>query len=52
MPKFGEITLLQMDGNLSQSEFEQALQLAVESCQTIYGKQREALLNRFVQVEV
>lgn len=51
MPKFGEITLLQMDGNLSQSEFEQALRLAVESCQTIYEKQREALLSRFVQVE-
>jgi exosome complex component RRP41 len=43
----GEIVLLQMDGNLSASEFEQALDMAVAANRKIYEVQRAALLKRF-----
>ena len=43
----GEVVLLQMDGNLSQGEFDQALELALEGCRKVYEIQRQALLDRY-----
>ncbi len=47
IPRTGEIALLQMDGNLTQEEFEEALNLAVKGCKDVYEKQKEALMKRY-----
>ena len=47
MPRTGEITLLQADGNLTEEEFEEALDLAMEGCMKISELQHEALKNRY-----
>lgn len=47
IPRTGEIALLQMDGNLTQEEFEEALNLAVKGCKEVYEKQKEALMKRY-----
>lgn len=46
MPRTGEITFLQMDGNLTQEEFMEALDLAYAGCEFINNLQREALLKK------
>ena len=43
MPRTGEITLLQADGNLSQEEFEEAINLAIDGCMQVSELQKEAL---------
>ena len=47
MPRTGEITLLQADGNLTEEEFEEALDLAIEGCKKISELQHEALKKRY-----
>ncbi len=47
IPRTGEIALLQMDGNLTQEEFEEALNLAIKGCKDVYEKQKEALMKRY-----
>lgn len=47
MPKSNVITLLQMDGSLSEDEFRQALDMSVEACKKIYEMQREALRQKY-----
>ena len=47
MPRTGEITLIQMDGNLSSEEFEKALDLAIEGCKQINEIQKESLKTRY-----
>lgn len=42
-----KITMLQMDGNLTRDEFEQALELAVSGCKQICKAQRDALIGRY-----
>jgi exosome complex component RRP41 len=42
-----EITLLQMDGLMTEDEFEQALKYAIDGCKTIYGLQKDALKRRY-----
>ena len=43
----GEIVLLQMDGHLSQAEFDQALELALDGCRKVYEIQKDALYRRY-----
>jgi exosome complex component RRP41 len=43
MPKSNVVTLLQMDGSLTEEEFKQALDMATDACRRIYEMQREAL---------
>ena len=43
----GEIVLLQMDGHLTQSEFDEALELAIKGCKKVYEIQKAALYNRY-----
>ena len=43
LPKSNVISLIQMDGSLSDEEFKQALDLSTDACRKIYEMQREAL---------
>ena len=47
LPRTEEITLLQADGNLTEDEFEEALDLAIGGCQQIAECQRKALKARY-----
>ncbi|WGI16905.1 exosome complex exonuclease Rrp41 [Methanonatronarchaeum sp. AMET-Sl] len=47
MPKNEEITLLQMDGNLTRNEFEKAIKLAKKGCHQLYEEQKKALKTRY-----
>ena len=49
MPRTGAITLLQMDGLLTQDEFRQALDLAIQGCKTVYDLQKAALTQKYIQ---
>lgn len=44
----GEVTLIQMDGNLTSEEFEKALKLAISGCNQVYDMQREALRKKYL----
>jgi exosome complex component RRP41 len=52
IPKTGEITLLQMDGDFTEAEFEQAVDMAVAACEQIHTLQKRALLERYKDAEV
>jgi len=43
----GKITLLQMDGHLTQEEFKQGLEMAQEGCRQVYEMQRKALMDHY-----
>jgi exosome complex component RRP41 len=47
MPKTEHVTLLQMDGILSQDEFNGCIDMAIEGCKQIYEVQREALKKKY-----
>ena len=47
MPRTGDITFLQMDGNLSVPEFEEALGLAFDGCYYINQLQQQTLLKKY-----
>lgn len=47
MPRTGEVTLLQSDGNLTAEEFEKALGLAIEGCKKISKEQKNAIIKRY-----
>ncbi|WP_295722015.1 exosome complex exonuclease Rrp41 [uncultured Methanobrevibacter sp.] len=49
MPRTGEITLLQADGNLTDEEFEEAIELAIEGCMQVSEVQKEALKTCYSQ---
>jgi exosome complex component RRP41 len=51
MTPSGDITLLQMDGRLSQEEFQQALQMAMRGCREVYEIQRKSLIDKYSQLE-
>jgi exosome complex component RRP41 len=50
MPNLNAVTLLQMDGKLTQEEFEKAVGMALEGCKQIYPMQKEALKSKYVNV--
>ena len=47
MPRTGDITFLQMDGNMSVQEFEEALELAFDGCYYINQLQQQTLLKNY-----
>lgn len=51
VPNAGLVTLLQMDGNLTLSEFEQGLSMALDACKTMHGLQREALKKKYATMK-
>ena len=50
-PRTGKITLLQMDGSLTRTEFESALKLSIDGCTRVHALQRAALKNFYGAVE-
>jgi exosome complex component RRP41 len=51
MPKSGAITLLQMDGSLTEQEFNQALDMGITACKKINEIQIEALKRKYISVK-
>jgi len=47
IPRTGEITLLQMDGDLSKDELKKILEMGKKACMQIYKKQKAALKQKF-----
>ncbi len=47
VPKTGEIVLLQMDGDLTQDEFNEAIDKAYNACYDLHEIQKQALINRY-----
>jgi exosome complex component RRP41 len=45
----GEIVLLQMDGHLTEDEFDQALKYAIQGCKDVHELQKDALRRRYSQ---
>lgn len=50
-PRTGEILLLQMDGHLTQNEFDQALDMAIKGCNTVSEIQKKAILEKYESKE-
>jgi exosome complex component RRP41 len=46
-PRTGEILLLQMDGHLTQEEFDQAFNLALKGCHIVSELQKKAILEKY-----
>lgn len=51
VPRTGEISLLQMDGNFTPDEFKKAFNLAKMGCEKVYEIQKEALRKRYSKKE-
>ncbi len=47
VPRTDRVTLLQMDGDMTAEEFDQAMELAIGACKEIYEIQRDALKRRY-----
>jgi exosome complex component RRP41 len=47
VPKTGEVVLLQMDGDLSADEFDDAIDRAYDACYEIHDLQKQALVDRY-----
>ena len=47
MPRTGEVTLLQLDGEVSKEELQKAIAMAKEACKEIYKVQQEALRAKY-----
>ena len=47
MPMTNQITLLQLDGQLSDEEFSKAFSWALDGCKRVYNLQREALIGKY-----
>ncbi|OGD53436.1 exosome complex exonuclease Rrp41 [Candidatus Bathyarchaeota archaeon RBG_13_60_20] len=50
MPKFEQVTLLQMEGIMTREETEECVRLAVDGCKKIYEIQKEALKKKYAAV--
>ena len=46
-PRTGEILLLQMDGHLTEKEFDQALKMAIDGCKIVSDIQKKAIAEKF-----
>jgi exosome complex component RRP41 len=51
MPSFDAISLLQMDGQLTTEEFQQAVTLALDGCKQIHVLQKEALKAKYQSIK-
>ncbi|HUV34600.1 MAG TPA: exosome complex exonuclease Rrp41 [Candidatus Desulfaltia sp.] len=51
MPKFDKVTLLQMEGIMTQEETEEAVKMAVEGCKKIYEIQKETLKKKYGMIQ-
>jgi exosome complex component RRP41 len=51
LPKIDQVTLLQMEGIMTQEETGKCIELAIEGCKQIYEIQKEALKKKYGMVE-
>jgi exosome complex component RRP41 len=51
IPRLNEITLLQMDGKLTEEEVEKAINLAITGCKQVYELQIDALKRKYAGAE-
>ncbi len=51
IPRTGEVVLLQMDGNLTRAEFEEAIEMSTKAAMFISNLQREALMTKYSRPE-
>ncbi|MGC1119815.1 MAG: exosome complex exonuclease Rrp41 [Candidatus Methanofastidiosia archaeon] len=51
IPRLNQITLLQMDGKLTEQEVEQTIALAMQGCQQVYQMQIDALRRKYAGAE-
>jgi exosome complex component RRP41 len=47
LPNLEQISLLQLDGVLTQSQFTECLEKAVQGCKMVYEIQRKALMEKY-----
>jgi exosome complex component RRP41 len=47
MPNLGKVTLIQLDGVLTPSEYEKCVNTAIEGCKIVYEIQKNALREKF-----
>ena len=47
LPRKKEFTLLQMDGDLTAQEAQEVIALALKGCETVYQKQKQALMEKW-----
>jgi len=47
MNQFGEVTLCQMDGHMTEEEFSKAVDMAVEGCKKLHEMQKQALVEKY-----
>ncbi len=52
LPRTGEITLLQLDGEISKEDLKKAIEAGKEACKKIYEVQKAALRAKYAQEEV
>ncbi len=51
LPSFDAVSLLQMDGQLTTEEFQQALVMALDGCKQIHAMQKEALKAKYQSIK-
>jgi exosome complex component RRP41 len=51
IPRANEITLLQMDGKLTEEEVEKGINLAIQGCREVYNLQMDALKKKYAGAE-
>jgi exosome complex component RRP41 len=51
MPKFDQVTLLQMEGIMTREETEECIKQAVEGCKKVYEIQKEALKKKYGMIQ-
>jgi exosome complex component RRP41 len=47
MPTLKQITLMQLDGNLSPGQFDECVDKAITGCNMVYEIQRQALMQKY-----
>ena len=47
IPSTEEVVLMQMDGELTPDEFEEAFNMAIDGCKQVYEIQRDALKRKY-----
>jgi len=52
LPNVEQITLLQLDGRLSPSQFNECLNKAIQGCKIVYDIQKEALMKKYFGNEI
>ncbi|MFQ5920582.1 MAG: exosome complex exonuclease Rrp41 [Nitrososphaerales archaeon] len=52
LPNLGQVSLMQVDGTLSQEEYKKCLDMAIGGCMKVYQLQKDALMKKYFGGEV